>query len=149
MAITLRSLRTFFAIPAGLMAGSFVNMSILALGTTLIPPPAGADTLSLEGLKASMHLFQPIHFLSPFMAHALGTLAGAWVAVRLSKSRRMNSAWVVGVLFLVGGVINVSMLPSPRWFAVVDLLLAYLPMAWLAGHWAGRKWERNASSTVR
>jgi hypothetical protein len=35
----------------------------------------------------------------------------------------------------------VFLLPAPVWFCAVDLLLAYLPMAWLgqsiAGRWRG------------
>jgi hypothetical protein len=30
------------------------------------------------------------------------------------------------------------MIPAPKWFLAVDLLLAYLPMAWLGGTLAGR-----------
>jgi hypothetical protein len=37
----------------------------------------------------------------------------------------------VGSLFLLGGIANVVMLPGPVWFSAVDLLLAYLPAAWL------------------
>jgi hypothetical protein len=36
-------------------------------------------------------------------------------------------------MFLLGGIANVAMLPAPLWFSALDLLLAYLPMAWL-GH---------------
>ena len=43
----------------------------------------------------------------------------------------MKLALVVGVFFLAGGITNVLMLPSPAWFTALDLLGAYLPMAWL------------------
>ncbi len=139
MAISLSSVKNFFAIPAGLVFGSLVNMGVLSVGTKLIPPPVGADTMSMEGLKASMHLFQPVHFLSPLLAHALGTLTGAWLAVIMSSTRSMRNAWIIAGFFLLGGVINISMLPSPVWFSVTDLIVAYLPMAWLGGRAAGRK----------
>jgi hypothetical protein len=51
----------------------------------------------------------------------------------------MRNAWIIGGFFLVGGVINIAMLPSPVWFSVTDLIVAYLPMAWLGGRAAGRK----------
>ena len=139
MAISLSSVKNFFAIPAGLVFGSLVNMGVLSVGTKLIPPPVGADTMSMEGLKATMHLFQPVHFLSPLMAHALGTLTGAWLAVIMSGVRSMRNAWIIGGFFLVGGVINIAMLPSPVWFSTTDLIVAYLPMAWLGGRAAGWK----------
>ncbi|MBV6473611.1 MAG: hypothetical protein JPMHGGIA_01904 [Saprospiraceae bacterium] len=78
-----------------------------------------------------MHLFQPQHFIMPFAAHALGTFSGAFIAVSLSGTRPIAAAMAVGLVFLVGGIINVVMLPSPLWFTLTDLLLAYLSMAWL------------------
>ena len=75
----------------------------------------------------------------PFLAHALGTLAGAWLAALLAASHKMGLALGIGVLFLAGGISAVVMLPAPLWFEVLDLLLAYIPMAWLGGRLAIRK----------
>jgi len=33
---------------------------------------------------------------------------------------------------LVGGIAACFMIPAPAWFMAADLLLAYLPMVWLA-----------------
>jgi hypothetical protein len=79
-----------------------------------------------------MHLMEPKHFVFPFLAHAIGTLAGAFLAARLSVSK-MRSAFIVGGFFLLGGIANTMMLPSPVWFSITDLVGAYLPMAWLGG----------------
>ncbi len=128
-----RILRPVLAVLAGLIAGSLVNMGLIVLGGQVIAPPAGADLTTAEGLKASMHLFAPRHFLFPFLAHALGTLAGALVATALTPARTTGPALVVGGLFLLGGIINAFMLPAPVWFIALDLAVAYLPAAWL-GH---------------
>jgi hypothetical protein len=124
------------AVVLGLVLGSIVNMGLILAGGQLVPPPAGADTTTMEGLKAALPLFEAKHFLFPFLAHALGTLAGAAVAAFVARSGRFACAMVVGCFFLLGGAINVAMLPAPMWFNVTDLLLAYLPMAWL-GHRLG------------
>ncbi len=126
-------LRNVLAVFAGLAAGSVVNMGLISVSGSVIPPPEGADVTTLEGLKASIHLFRPKHFLFPFLAHALGTLTGAYVAARLAASRGMALALGIGALFLAGGAANVAMLPSPMWFDVLDLAGAYLPMAWIGG----------------
>jgi hypothetical protein len=42
-------------------------------------------------------------------------------------------AYIVGVFFLIGGIAAASMISAPTWFIVLDLVVAYLPMAWLAG----------------
>jgi hypothetical protein len=44
----------------------------------------------------------------------------------------MKLALGIGALFLIGGFMMVIMLPSPLWFDVVDIVGAYLPMAYLA-----------------
>ena len=88
--------RNILAIIAGVVLGSIVNMGIILMSSSVIAPPAGADVTTAEGLKASMHLFQPKHFIFPFVAHALGTFVGAYITL-------------------------------------IDLTVAYLPMAYLAG----------------
>lgn len=124
--------RNIAAVAAGVVVGSAVNMVIVAAGPAVVPPPAGVDTTTVEGLEAGIHLFQPKHFLAPFLAHALGTLAGAFVAFLVAGSRKAAFAWAIGAVFLAGGIAAAAMIPAPAWFIAADLLLAYLPMAWLA-----------------
>jgi hypothetical protein len=126
--------KNILAVIVGLVAGSAVNMGIIMISGSVIPPPEGADNTTMEGLKASMHLFQPKHFLFPFLAHALGTFVGALLAALIAANRKMMFAMVIGIFFLAGGIINVIMLPSPLWFTFVDLVLAYIPMAYFAGY---------------
>lgn len=125
-------LRNTLAVIIGLFVGSVVNMAIILMSSSVIPPPNGADVTTIEGLKASMHLFEPKHFLFPFLAHAIGTFAGAATTVLIAINNKTKLALVIGAFFLLGGTINVCSLPSPVWFSIVDLLFAYLPMAYLA-----------------
>jgi hypothetical protein len=126
------------AVILGLVIGSAVNMALVMVSGKIIPPPAGADVTTMEGLKASIHLFGPKHFLFPFLAHALGTLVGAFLAALVAKGPSAVPAYVVGGFFLVGGIANVSMLGGPMWFNAVDILLAYFPMAWIGNTLAKR-----------
>lgn len=52
------TLRTILAAVAGLVIGSIVNMGLINVSGHAIPPPAGADLTTTEGLKAAMHLFR-------------------------------------------------------------------------------------------
>lgn len=124
---------------AGLAVGGLVNMGIILISGSVIPPPEGADVTTMEGLEAAMHLFEPKHFLMPFLAHAIGTLVGAYIAALIASTKKMYFALGVGAWYLLGGTINVLMLPSPMWFTCVDLIGAYIPMAYLAGKFAMRK----------
>jgi hypothetical protein len=126
-------LRNTLAVIAGILFGSTINMGIIAISSSIIPPPEGADVTTMEGLSASMHLFQPKHFIMPFLAHALGTFAGALLTAFIAVNHKMKLALLIGLVFLIGGITNVFMLPSPIWFTILDLVLAYFPMAYIAG----------------
>ena len=130
--------KNILAVLAGVIFGSAVNMGIIMISGSIIPPPEGADVTTTEGLKESIHLFQPRHFIMPFLAHALGTLMGALVCAWIATNRKMTFALVIGAFFLAGGIANLMMLPSPTWFAIVDLVGAYIPMAWIGGKLAGQ-----------
>lgn len=129
-------IRNILAVIAGIVGGSVLNMALVTVGPMVVPPPAGADLTTMEGLKAAMALMEPAHFLFPFLAHALGTLLGAFLAAKIATSQQVPLALLIGGLFLIGGIINVMMLPSPLWFTLLDLIGAYLPMAWLGARLA-------------
>jgi hypothetical protein len=131
--------RNVLAVLAGVVVGSIVNMALVMAGPSVIPPPAGADVTTMEGLRNSLHLFEPRHFLFPFLAHALGTLAGSAVTALLAASRKLGLALVIGAVFLAGGVANTFMLPGPVWFNLLDIVGAYIPMAWLGGRFGTRR----------
>jgi hypothetical protein len=127
------------ALVVGVFVGSAVNMVLIALSPLFIAPPAGVDMNNAAGLAAGMHLFGPRHFVMPFLAHALGTLAGALVAYRIAATYRSAIAWAIGAIFLCGGIAASVMIPAPKWFIALDLIVAYLPMAWLALQLSGAK----------
>jgi hypothetical protein len=132
-------LKNTLALFAGVVVGGLVNMGIVMISGSIIPPPEGADNTTVEGLKESMHLFEPEHFFFPFLAHALGTLTGAWITARIAASYQILLALVVGCFFLIGGIYAVMLLPSPLWFSIVDLVGAYLPMGYLGAILGKRK----------
>ena len=131
-------LKNSIAVVAGIAVGMTVNMGIISISGSVIPPPEGVDLSDMESLKAAMPLFEPKNFIMPFLAHALGTLAGAFVAAKLAASHHMKFAIGIGVFFLLGGLANIFMLPSPTWFTVLDLGVAYIPMSLLAGKLASK-----------
>jgi hypothetical protein len=115
----------------GFIIGSSINMGFVELGGILIPPPIGADLTTEAGLKSALSLMTPIHFLFPFLGHALGTLFGAWFSTRFTNTKHISAAYAIGIFFLIGGIMMVATVGGPTWFIIVDLTLAYLPMAWL------------------
>jgi hypothetical protein len=125
-------LRTLLIIIAAVLSGSAVNMGLVLLGPILVPPPAGVDMNDMDAFAAAVDQMGPLNFLFPFLAHALGTLTACFVCARFAAIKRRTLTYALGVFFLCGGIAAATMIPAPLWFVAVDLLFAYLPMAWLA-----------------
>ncbi|MFN8116941.1 MAG: hypothetical protein U0W65_12565 [Bacteroidia bacterium] len=127
------TVRNILGVLVGVIAGGVLNMGIITISGSIIPPPEGVDVTTAEGLKAGIHLFEPKHFLMPFLAHALGALLGAFIAAKISTKHPMRFALGVGAWNLFGGIMAATMIPAPIWFILVDLIGAYIPMAYIAG----------------
>lgn len=125
-------IRNVLAFIIGFVVGGLVNMGLVTLGPHVFPPPPGVNMADAQSLAASAHLLEPRHFVFPFLAHAFGTFAGALVAYVMAGSRRGALAWAIAVLTLCGGIAATFLIPAPKWFVALDLVAAYLPMAWLA-----------------
>ncbi len=130
--------RNILAVILGFMAGNIVNMLIITAGHAIMPPPAGFDGNSMEGVASTIHLLQPFDYIVPFLAHALGPLVGVFVAMFIAASGRKVIAIILGCLFLAGGIAANIMIPAPMWYRAVDVLLAYVPMAFLGWKLSGK-----------
>ncbi|NQY10845.1 MAG: hypothetical protein HRT71_15205 [Flavobacteriales bacterium] len=125
-------LKNTLALIAGLIVGSIVNSVIVNSAPFIIPYPAGFDDSNMDSLIESMKLFEAKHFLVPFIAHALGTFVGAYLAYKIAASHKSKFAYTIGALFLLGGISMIIIVPvTPLWFTIVDLAGAYIPFAYL------------------
>jgi hypothetical protein len=120
------------AVVLGWLGGSIINMGLIQTGNSLFPI-SGIDPNDINAFAEIMPNLEFEYFIFPFLAHALGTFFGAIIASLIAVSKKMKFAMAIGGLFLLGGIIINFMLPGPAWFAVADILLAYIPMAWLGG----------------
>lgn len=123
-------LKNTLAVLAGIVVGAIVNMAIVMLGISVIPLPEGVE-LDAESMKLNMDKFTAANYIFPFIAHAIGTLVGAYLAAKIAASHHLKIALVIGVFFLLGGIKAVSDFGGPTWFIILDLVFAYVPMAWL------------------
>ncbi|RIA10621.1 hypothetical protein OE09_2493 [Flavobacteriaceae bacterium MAR_2010_72] len=133
------TLKNVLAVIIGIVVGGLVNMGIITISGSIIPPPEGADLTTVEGIKAAADALQPKHYIMPFLAHAMGTLIGALIASLLGATKKLTLALIVGIFFLLGGISAVFMIPAPTWFIIMDLTFAYLPMAWLGYQMTSKK----------
>ena len=119
------------AVLMGLFAGAMVNGGIINISSKIIPPPAGSNLQTMEGLIQAMPIMEPKHFIMPFLAHALGTFVGAILCSLVARSQKLILALSIGLTFFIGGFTMVFQLPAPLWFDLVDLIFAYFPMTWM------------------
>lgn len=130
-------IRGLFSILAGLVAGAGLNVAIVGISTALYPPPPDLDPEDVAAIGAYVAGLPAGAFLIVLAGHFVGTLFGAWLAARLAGRTPALVAGVVAAVFLAAGIANLTSIPHPPWFQVVDLL-AYPAAGWLAARVAAR-----------
>lgn len=125
-------IRNILAVIVGFFGGSVVNMVLVQTGHKLFPIE-GVDLNNMNALAEVMPTLEFEYFIFPFLAHAAGTLCGALIAGLIATSHKLKISLAIGGLFLLGGITVNYMLPGPAWFATADILIAYIPMAWIGG----------------
>ena len=117
-------IKNISALIGGGLVGMVANMGLIITGNQLIPFSDSINPMNAINWEIR-------YFIFPFLAHAIGTLSGAFIASKFSASYHMLFAICIGIFFLSGGISMVFILPAPIWFIVIDLVFAYLPMGWL------------------
>ena len=125
--------KNILAILGGVVIGMVVNMGLIITGNQLIPFADGINPMNAT-------MWEIKYFIFPFLAHAIGTLSGAFITAKFAASYHMIFAICIGIFFLSGGITMVFILPAPTWFVVVDLFLAYIPMGWLGWKISNKKY---------
>ncbi len=133
------TVKNILIVIGGLVVGNVAIMAVMYLGNTIIDWPVGVDPNNMESIKSNLHLFQPYHFIFPFLSHAIGALSASYCVAKLATSHQFRLSMIVGSIFLVAGIMNIFMLKHPFWFIPVDLILAYIPMAFLGYKLASNK----------
>ena len=125
-------IRNILAVIIGWLCGSIINIELIKTGHKVFHIQ-GLVRNDMDALAAIMPTLEFEYFIFPFLAHALGTLAGATIAGVIAACHKMKFSLAIGCLFLAGGITMSYMLPGPIWFIILDLLIAYIPMAWIGG----------------
>lgn len=126
-------IRNILALVLGVLIGGVINYGLVQIGYSVFPIP-GLDTNNPEAVIKAIPSFETKQFIFPFLAHAIGTLIGACIAALTASNKKMIFAYTIGFTFLLGGISMVFYTKGePLWFCIVDLILAYIPMAWIGG----------------
>ena len=130
--------RNSLSVIGALIIGVVVNYGIILLGHDFFFPPEGVNPEDIASIKANVHLYSAKHFLVPFLAHAIGTLTGAYAISRFAVSKHKILAITIGAFFFLGGLTLSILLPEFWKYSIIDLILAYFPMAILGWNLAGK-----------
>lgn len=137
-------IRNILAVFAGLAAGMVTNMALIMLNAyVLFPMPEGMDMNDPEQMNVYIATLPATAFILVLAAHLGQSFVGGWTAARLGASKPMLLALIVGVLTLVGGIMNMMQLELPTWM-YIELPL-YLVVAWWAGRIEVKRRARTAA----
>jgi len=118
--------------------GGFINAKIIEYSGSIVPLPEGVDPENVDSIRENIHRYSVPNLLMPFLAHALGTLVGAFLVAKFAVSHQLKLALGIGALFIIGGIIMIYLIPeTPIWLIILDLVGAYFLMGWLGWKLAG------------
>jgi len=101
----------------------------------LHPMPAGLDMRNPESVAAFVATLPASALLLVLSGWVLGGLVGGYVAA--SISRKPRPALTVGIVIVLGVIVNAVMIPHPMWMTIAGVLLP-VPAAWLGAKLATR-----------
>lgn len=129
-------LRTLFAVIAGFFAAEMVITLIEAASAMwLFPPPAGFNFTDKTAVDAFVASMPPAAFATVLSGWLLGTFVGASVAARIALVHRLPASLSIGLIVVVGTIVNAAEIKHPAWVVALGVLLP-LPLAWLAARLA-------------
>ena len=139
-------IRNLIAAFLGMLAGMAVNMSLVMLTLVSFPMPEGVDFTDTEAMPEYFATLPATGFLIVLAAHLGQSFFGGLVAALLSKDRPRTMALIIGVLSLIGGVVNLTELPHPTWMWIE--VPGYLLAAWFAASLAMRLKRSSAATSA-
>lgn len=130
-------LKNVLAVIAGVVIGGLANAAIINLSGTMFPVE-GLDPNDPESIKASMANMPLVNFFMVWLAHALHAFLAGFIITKFAANSHKTWALVGGAIVLLGGLMMAMQIGGPTWFLAADLLLAYIPMAYLGWMLAGK-----------
>lgn len=117
---------------AGLAVGSSVNMALVMLNVKLLyPMPDDVSFEDTEAFGAYIATLPLPAYIMVFGAHFGQTVAGGYTAARLMPDYGGELAHSIGILTMVGTVMNNLQIPVPRW-TWIELFFHPLLAHWVA-----------------
>lgn len=125
--------RKILAVGAGLVAGLAAMMVVNFISVTQYPIPTvidPTDRVAMAAYIADVPMGAKLLVLFGWM---LSSFIAGLVAARIAPSGSGRTmAIIAGGFLMLGGIINIAMIPHPTWMTIIGLL-QYIPLAYLGG----------------
>ena len=115
------AIRALVATLVGVVVSVIVVMFVEMAGHVIYPPPSDINLADPADQARLMEVIPTGAKIAVVVAWFLGSLAGAWVAFRMSPS--IWSGWAVGALMVAAGLWTTQMFPHPTWMLVSAVVL--------------------------
>lgn len=137
----------------GIVIGMAFMISLHMASTLVYPLPESVSFMddSPENMARLHEWFGTLPtgaFLLATVCHGLGCMSGAIVAMLITGRRSLVTPIIVGVVFTLCGIMNLSSIPHPSWFPFVDVPI-YLVLAVVAGILLKRKPDEESTATAQ
>lgn len=116
-------LRNLIALVGGAIVAGVCIAVVETLGALAYPPPANFDPSNEQAMRAFIASLPPGAFVYVLAAYFTGTLAGVFVATRFSLRRPSRQGTLLGMVFLIAGIVNFLKYPHPLWFMAAALAM--------------------------
>lgn len=126
-------LKGILPIFGGMATAMVVIFLMEAISHMLYPLPKGFDFKNKEAVIEMVNNMPLGAFACLLIGYAFGSFSGGLVAAMLASEKRLRSALIVGSVVMLGGIMNIIMIPHPLWFAIATFF-AYIPFAYLGGY---------------
>ncbi|MCR4318562.1 MAG: hypothetical protein NUW37_19640 [Planctomycetes bacterium] len=147
--------RNVVAVLVGVLICGILISLIQMISNMLYPLPEELSGLTMEDMgkpetieKLSAHIdgLPVAAFMIVAASYLIGTFVGSFAATKISGSGSIVGAAIIAVLFIIGGVLNVTAVPHPTWFAVGHF--ATYPLGAFIGWKLGSKGESTIEPSV-
>lgn len=137
-------LRNFFALLAGLLIGSGLNMIVVQINMLMLfPAPVELDLSDPAEFNIYMAGLPAAAFAVAMFAHLLQSFVGGFITARLSGRYPLGMALLIGALSLIGGLNAMALIDGPDW------MIAELPLYLVVAAFAGWLEVRRRSQRAR
>jgi cytochrome c biogenesis protein CcdA len=124
-------IRNILAVLSGIIFGILTIGIVESIGHKIFTVPQEVtQTIENADTDAVFALVSSEMLLFVLVAYIIGSFVGGFITELISK--RLLLAVVTGSILMLGGVLNLFMIPHPIWFVLVSILV-YIPFAWLGG----------------